>query len=112
MSILSDAVFCSKEWNGRGIFSFDRIPFRVKMILKSTTKRQISKFRKKRIVPVPVLEALFLLGFMPGEEEPKDSMTILALTEYLECGLYRTEQTAKNGSWLYHRIVSEEIIGS
>lgn len=112
MSIISDAVLSSTQWNGRGIFNFDRIPFRVKMLLKSTTKRQVWKFRKKGIVPVSVLEALFILGFMPGEEAPKDSMTILALTEYLECGLYRNEQIAKNGNWLYHRIVIEEVIGS
>lgn len=112
MSILSDAVFSSVEWNGRGMFTFDRIPFRVKMLLKSTTKRQAWKFRKRGIVPVPVLEALFLLGFMPGEEAPKESMNILALTEYLKCGSYRNKQTANQGNWLYHRIVIEEVVGA
>lgn len=111
MSILSDAVFSSVEWNGRGMFNFDRIPFRVKMTLKSTTKRQIWKFRKKGIVPVPVLEALWLLEFMPGEEAPKEGMKISLLTEYLQQGLYQDEKNAANGHWLYEKIVKEEMIG-
>jgi hypothetical protein len=111
MSILSDAVFSSVEWNGRGMFNFDRIPFRVKMTLKSTTKRQMWKFRKKGIVPVTVLEALWFLGFLPGVEAPKEGMRVLVLTEYLRLGEYRNEMNFEKGQWLYKIILKEEVVG-
>jgi hypothetical protein len=115
--ILHDAVFSSTSWNGLGIFQFDKIPSKVKFVLKATTKRQRHKFKEFGIVPVPVLEAMWLLHWLPGDKAPTDGMRIKKLTEFLRKDGFskkrhnKSPQAAENGKWLWKTIVEEEFKG-
>ena len=111
MSLLSKMVLCSTSYRGRLYEDYSELPQKVQEALKSVTKGQRHKFEKYGVVPVPVLVALWHLGFFSGEETPKHGMKILALTEYLRQGLYKNKQAAENGHWLYTQIMKEEVIG-
>lgn len=111
MSLLSQMVLCSTSCTGMLCENHDELPKKVKEALKSVTKRQRHKFVNDRVVPVPVLVALWYLGFFPGDEVPRKGMKILVLTEWLRQGLYKNEQAAENGHWLYTQIMKEEVIG-
>ncbi len=111
MSLLSKMVFCSTSYRGRFFEDYSTLSKEVQEALKSVTKGQRRKFINYGVVPVPVLEALWHLGFFPGEEAPEHGMKILVLTEYLRQGPYKNEQAAENGSWLYKQIIKEEVMG-
>jgi hypothetical protein len=111
MGTLSNLVYCGSSRTGRMIEYFDGMPKRVQEILKSVTQLQRRKFRRRDLVPVPVLEAMWHLGWLPGDRAPGQGMEILALTEYLRQGLYKSSQAAEIGHWLYETIVKEEMIG-
>ena len=111
MSLLSKMVLCSMSYKGRLFDDFCSLPKEVTMSLKAVTKGQRHKFEKYGIVPLPVLRALWLMGFMPGKEPPINGMKIATLIDYLHNSRYETDQRAKNGQWLIDKIVAEEFIG-
>jgi len=111
MSLLSQMVLCSTSCTGMLCENHDELPKKVQEALESVTKGQRHKFEKHRIVPVPVLVALWYLGFFPGDEVPRKGMQIFAFTEYLRQGSYKNEQAAKSGSWLAALIFKEEVMG-
>ncbi len=58
-----------------------------------------------------MLEAFWLLGFLPDKEVPHQGMRILALTEYLSQGNFKDEESLEKGQWLYEQIIKDELIG-
>jgi hypothetical protein len=104
-------VFCSIHYKCRILDGFSSFPQKVQTLLRSVTKGQRRKFNKFGIVPLPVLEALWHMGFLPTDGAPERGMKVLILTEYLSQGKYRTEQAADRGQWLYTQIIKEEVIG-
>lgn len=96
MSILNDAVFSSVTTDGRGFFSFNELDLHQVQLLKSITKRQRAKFKKKDIIPLNALLVLHELKMLPGPT-PTRSMKILELTDML------------GGGWLYEQIVRQEL---
>lgn len=110
MAIITDAVFASTHWNGLGFFKFDVVPLKVKTSLKAVTKRQRHKYKKHGIIPLPVLEALWFMGLLPGEKLPLHGMRLLELLKHLREGRYRDDRNMENAKWLYHEIVTNELI--
>ena len=86
MSILSDGVFSSTSYWGRGDFKFGQISYNHKIQLKSISKRQRARFKKYGTVPKQLLTILWDLGYVPGKNNPKEGMRITALLEYLDQG--------------------------
>ena len=76
MPILQDGVYSSISYHGRGIFRFDRIPYNHKILLKSITQRQRKKFKNHELVPIPLLQVLWDMGYLPGHERPQEGMRI------------------------------------
>lgn len=111
MSKLSNLVSCGSSKTGRKKEYLNEFTEQVQEKLKSVTKMQRRKFERYGVVPVPVLEAIWHLGWLPGDKAPEQGMRILALTEYLRQGRYKSAQAAENGSWLYETIMREEVIG-
>jgi hypothetical protein len=111
MSVLSELVHCACAWTGTKREFFQEMPKEVRENLKSVTQLQRRKFDRHGKVPLQVLEALWLLGFLPNDRTPGRVLGILELTEYLRKGKYRTENSRDRGNWLYHRIMKEEVIG-
>lgn len=111
MSLLSKMVSCGSSETGQMIEYLDGFPKQVQEILKSVTKIQRRKFKRYDLVPVPVLEAMWHLIWLPGDKVPEQGMKILDLTEYLLKGSYKNEQVRKNAKWLYETIVKEDVIG-
>ncbi len=111
MGELSNLVSCSSSKTGWKAEYLRGMSKQVQEILKSVTKMQRRKFERYRLVPVPVLEAMWHLGWLPGDKVPEQGMKILVLTEYLRQGQYKNEQTKENGKWLYETIIKEEVIG-
>ncbi len=111
MSFLSTAVNSSVTWDGIGLFKYERLSHGVKSSLKSVTKRQRHKFKKYGVVPQPVLEALWSLGFLPEKEAPQQGMKISTLTAYLQQGNFQDQASLDKGRWLYEEIVKDEFGG-
>lgn len=112
MGIITAAVFASTYWNGVGFFKFDVIPFKAKEALKAVTKRQRHKFKRYGIIPLPVLEALWHMGLLPGEELPTNGMKLSSLIEFLRQGEYRDQQHRETAKWLYSEIINKEMYAS
>ena len=110
MSILTDGVFSSISYFGRGDFQFDRISYKHKMLLKSISKKQRVRFKKLGTVPKQLLTVLWELGYVPGEEAPQEGMRIQALLEFLDRGPYHNRKHQLQCSWFYERIVKEELM--
>ena len=111
MSTLSDFVYCASTRTGKMRELFQEMPKQVQENLKSVTQLERRKFTRYGKVPPQVLEALWLLGFLPNDIAPGRRLEILELTEYLHMGEYKTEDARDRGNWLYHQIMKEEVIG-
>lgn len=111
LSLLSKMVFCSTSYRGRLYEDYSSLPKAVQGELKAVTKAQRHKFKKYGVVPLPVLTALWHLGYLPGKTAPVQGMKVLTLTEYLRSGRFLNQQAAEKGSWLYQQIIKEEVIG-
>lgn len=110
-SELSNLVTCGSSKTGRKKEYLNGCTEQIQGILKTVTKMQRKKFERYGLVPVPVLEAMWHLGWLPGDKAPEQGMRILALTGYLRQGRYKSAQAAENGRWLYEKIMQEEVIG-
>lgn len=110
MSILTDGVFSSISYFGRGDFQFDRISYKHKMLLKSISKRQRARFKKFGTVPKQLLTIFWELGYVPGEEAPNEGMRIHALLELIDRGPYQNKIHKLRCTWLYEKIVKEELM--
>ena len=108
MSVLEDGVFSSISYYGRSIFSFDRICFEHKKLLKSIKPRQRKKFENKSLVPWQLLQVLWDLGFLPTENRPQEGMRIPELLKLLREGRYRDEKNRARGVLLHDTIDLEE----
>lgn len=110
MPILTDGVFSSISYFGRGDFQFDQISYKHKMLLKSISKKQRARFKKIGTVPKQLLTMLWELGYVPGYEAPKEGMRIQALLELLDQGPYQNRTHQLRCEWLYEKIVKEELM--
>jgi hypothetical protein len=110
MSILTDGVFSSISYFGRGDFQFDQISYEHKMLLKSISKRQRARFKKFGTVPKQLLILFWELGYVPGDEAPQEGMRIQALLELLDRGPYQNRTHQLRCSWFYETIVKEELM--
>jgi hypothetical protein len=108
MSILEDCVFSSTSYHGRGMFVFDRISDEQKLLLKTITKRQRRKFISHRLIPRQVLQILWDLDYLPGENGPDQGMRIPVLLKVLREGKYRDETNRARGILLHDKIDQEE----
>ena len=111
ISELTKLVYCSSARTGWMAEYFNDMSKPIQEILKYVTTKQIKKFQRYGRVPVPVLESLWYMGFLPNEKAPKQGMEILELTEYLRHGDYKTEHAREKGKCLYTQIIEEELIG-
>jgi hypothetical protein len=109
MSLLKDAVFTSTSYHGRKRFKFNQMTEENKILIKSVTKRQRRKFKNFKIVPLPVLEVLWNMGFLPGDQPPAEGMKIPVLLEYLTNGNYKDSRHHSMGIWLRDKIDLEEF---
>lgn len=90
MSILNDLVHSSTSYHGLGMFRFDRISYRSKMLLKSITKSQRKKYKDRELIPYQGLQALWNMGYLPGHEKPdREGIRKEALIHLLSNGQYR-----------------------
>ncbi len=110
MSILHDGVFSSTTRNGLGMFEFNSLNIKQVTFLKAITKRQRSKFKKFGIIPLNLLHVLWDFGFIPVKVEPKSGMRIPVLLELLFKGPFKDLDQQQVCSWLYERIVQEELV--
>ena len=109
MSILEDGVLSSTSYHGRGMFRFDRIGYKNKMLLKEITPRQRNKFKYDRLIPCKVLQVLWNLGYLPGEKQPQEGMRVKAFLKFLRNGQYLNEKNNARGVWLHDKIEQEEF---
>ncbi len=110
MSLLSDGVFSSVSFYGCGDFQFDCISHAHKILLKSITKRQRAKFKKQGTIPLQLLKVLWDLGWIPGDTAPGMGMNIKLLLNLLQSGPFRNARQQARCSWLYEKIVKEELM--
>ena len=109
MSVLEDGVFSSISYHGRSIFSFDRICYEHKKLLKSIKPRQRKKFEYKGLVPWQLLQqVLWDMGFLPTENRPQEGMRIPELLKLLREGRYRDDKQRARGVLLHDTIDLEE----
>jgi hypothetical protein len=108
MTVLEDGVYSSISYYGRSMFSFDRICFEHKKLLKSIKPRQRKKFENKRLVPWQLLQVLWDLGFLPTEKRPQEGMRIPELIKLLREGRYRDDKQRSRGVLLHDTIDQEE----
>jgi hypothetical protein len=108
MSVLEDGVFSSISYHGRSMFSFERICYEHKRLLKSIKPRQRKKFEIKGLVPWQLLQVLWDLGFLPTEKRPQEGMRIPELLKLLREGRYRDEKQRARGVLLHDTIDLEE----
>ena len=71
MSILEDGVLSSTSYHGRGMFRFDRIGYKNKILLKKIIPRQRNKFKGDRLIPSKLLQVLWNLDYLPGGKGPQ-----------------------------------------
>ena len=110
MSLLYDGVFSSVSLKGRGDFQFNILSHNHKMLLKSITKRQRSKFKKQGTIPPQLLRVLWELGWIPGDAAPRFGMRVNILLNLLENGPFMNERERLKCSWLFEKIVNEELM--
>jgi len=108
MSILKDGVFSSISYQGRGMFSFDRICDEHKKLLKSIKSRQRKKFENNGLVPRQLLQVLWDLDLLPIEKRPEEGMRIPGLLKVLREGKYRDEKNRARGILLHDKIDQDE----
>ena len=108
MSVLEDGVYSSISYYGRSMFSFDRICYEHKKLLKSIKPRQRKKFENIGLVPRQLLQVLWDLGFLPSEKRPEEGMRIPGLLKVLREGKYRDEKQRARGILLHDKIDQEE----
>jgi hypothetical protein len=94
--------------DGYNMFKSNQLSDDNKQLLSSITNRQRKKFLDKKIVPIPVLEILWDLDFLPGKRPPREGMRIKALLEFLKNGEYRDEKNRALGVLLRETIEKEE----
>ena len=108
MTVLGDGVYSSISYYGRSMFSFDRICYEHKKLLKSIKPRQRKKFKNKHLVPWQLLQVLWNLDFLPTEKRPQEGMRIPGLLKLLREGQYRDEKQRAKGVLLHDKIDQEE----
>ena len=108
MTVLEDGVYSSISYYGRSMFSFDRICFEHKKLLKNIKPRQRKKFENKRLVPRQLLQVLWDLDFLPTENRPQEGMRIPELLKLLREGRYRDDKQRARGVLLRDTIDLEE----
>jgi hypothetical protein len=94
--------------DGYDMFKFAQLSDENQQLLRSITRRQRKKFIDKKIVPIPVLEILWDLDFLPGNRPPREGMRVSALLEFLNNGEYRDEKNRALGVLLRETIEKEE----
>jgi len=109
MSVLEDGVYSSISYYGRSMFSFDRISFEHKKLLKSIKPRQRKKFKNLKLVPWQLLQVLWDLDFLPTEKRPQEGMRIPELLKLLREGQYRDDKQRSRGVLLHDTIENEEF---
>ena len=110
MSLLYDGVFSSVSLKGRGDFQFNILSHNHKMLLKSITKRQRAKFKKKGTIPPQLLRVLWELGWIPGDAAPRFGIRVNVLLNLLQNGPFMNERERMKCSWLFEKIVKEELM--
>jgi hypothetical protein len=110
MSILKkEGVLESLSHHVDGLFRFERISQKHKELLRSIKPRQRKKFEHHGLVPRQVLQVLWDLDFLPGENRPQEGMRIPGLLKFLKEGRYRDETNRRRGTLLHDRIDQEEF---
>jgi hypothetical protein len=109
MSILKDGVKTSTSYHGLRMFKYACISYDHKMLLKSITRRQRSKFKKYKLIPSQVLQFFWDRGYLPGEERPNEGMRLKEFLKFLQKGQYRDETNRARGIWLHDKIEQEEF---
>jgi hypothetical protein len=109
MTVLEDGVYSSISFYGRSMFSFDRISYEHKKLLKSIKPRQRKKFKNMKLVPWQLLQVLWDLDFLPTEKRPQEGMRISELLKLLRKGQYRDDKQRSRGVLLHDTIDQEEF---
>jgi len=110
MSMLKkEGVLGSLSCHGDGLFRFERFSQEHKNLLRSIKPRQRKKFENHGLVPPQVLQVLWDLDFLPGENRPQEGMRIPGLLKFLKEGRYRNEANRRRGTLLHDRIDQEEF---
>jgi hypothetical protein len=90
-------------------FRIDRMFKWNKQLIMSITKRQRIKFIVKKIVPLPLLEVLWDMDYLPGNRPPREGMRVNVLLDYMSShDNYRDKKHRARGIRLRDRIESEE----
>jgi len=111
MSVLEDGVYSSISYYGRSMFSFDRISYEHKKLLKSIKPRQRKKIKNMKLVPWQLLQVLWDLDFLPTEKRPQEGMRIPQLLKLLREGRYRDDKQRARGV-LLHDTIDQDQSGS
>ena len=81
-------------------------------MLLDITPRQRKKFKSKQLIPYPLLQLFWRLGFLPIIEEPTQGMRVRAFLDLLSKGIYKNKQNRFKGTWLRDKIEAEEYPGT
>ena len=109
MSMSNDGVLGSLSYRGDGLFRVERMSKEHKKLLRSIKPRQRKKLENHGLVPRQVLQVLWDLDFLPGENRPQEGMRIPELLGFLREGRYCNETNRRRGTLLHDRIHQEEF---
>ena len=109
MPTLKDGIYYSKHQTLKGIYKILNLSDEEIQLLLNITPRQRKKFESdKKLIPYPLLQLFWRLGFLPIIEEPTQGMRIPVFIEFLSKGEYKNKQNQFKGIWLRDKIVEEE----
>ena len=77
-------------------------------ILTTLTERQKDKFKKKKLIPYPLLQFFWDLGFLPIIKRPTEGMRVSVFLDLLSDGEYKDKRHMYKGIWLRDKITEEE----
>lgn len=75
--------------------------------LKTLTPRQEKKFKRKKLMPHPLLQFFWDIGYLPIMKRPLEGMRVPAFLKLLSHGEYVDERHKYKGIWLRDKIEEE-----
>lgn len=107
MRILKDGIEYGIYHKKRGFYKSKNFSENDLSILKNTTKRQEKKFKKKKLIPWPILSFFWENGFLPTTEKPQVGMRVNDLLNLLTHNQTMDSRQRYKCTWLRDRIFTE-----
>ncbi len=112
MPTLKDGINYSKYQVLKGLYKTLSLSDEHIKLLEKIKPRQQKKFKSKKLIPYPLLQLFWRLGFLPIMKEPTEGMRVCTFLNFLSKGKYKNKQNQFKGIWLRDKIEAEEHPGT